>query len=297
MGCADSKQKEEEQVLAEQEMELGFKGTSVATIDFVIRKYSQNGLLNIGQFEDVVRALGLVTVNRRNSSNITGFYETFKTPNSCYDAKLLIILGILLGFGRVQEKARLLYEIYDIDNTHSLSLDDAAKMVDDLYEVAIVRLPTLVTADLGELDFIKVRTYIDQIKFKADPDAIRDIAKSHDRFRVVDMSSQSWGWSEWNAKEHRPNFPEVSVRAKQLKGELLKTITGGQEEITLDGFMKVMCSSDYQRLSTSSGLREYFYKTSRSTPSTAHFDAARIFLESQPTANTAGSNRYGVRLS
>jgi Ca2+-binding EF-hand superfamily protein len=214
----------------------------VARIDFIIRKFSRNFEMNSRQFEDVVKALNLLAINRGKSTKITSFYESFKTPTGTYTMRLLLLCGILLGYGQAHEKARLLFEAYDIENTHSISLEEATKMVDDLFEVTVNRLSSLVAANQGETDPIKVRTYIDKINY----------------------------------------------RMKNCKAKLLLVLTEGNSVVTRDAFVRVMNSTEYQRLTTSSGLREYFYRVYQSTPSAAHIDAARQLLESQFAVPPAG---------
>mmetsp|Transcript_33249 Transcript_33249/g.58345 ORF Transcript_33249/g.58345 Transcript_33249/m.58345 type:complete len:254 (+) Transcript_33249:7471-8232(+) len=244
MGCADSHSKllEEEQAIVQQEGILGFKGTSVARIDFVMRKFSRNSELNTRQFEDVVKALNLVTTNRGKSTKIASFYDSFKTSEETYGVRLLLLIGILLGYGRAGEKARLIYEIYDIENAHTLSIKEMEVMVDDMFQVTVNRLPTLVTANQSEVDPVKVRTYIDKMNY----------------------------------------------RIKNCKAKLLTALTEGNDNVTREAFITVMDNPEYQRLTTSSGLREYFYRVYQSTPSAAHIDAARQLLENQFAVQPAG---------
>lgn len=237
MGCTDSHSKlmEEEIAILNQEQVLGFKANFVTRIDFVMRKFSRNFELNARQFEDVVKALNLVATNRGKSTKIVSFFESFKMPNQSYDLRLLLLTGVLLGYGRASEKAKLIYEIYDVENSHSLTVKDIEQIVNDMFEIAVNRLPTLVTANQGEVDPIKVRTYIDKMNF----------------------------------------------RVKNCKAKLLVTLSEGNENITRDAFVGVLSSTEYQVLTTSSGLREYFYRVYQSTPSAAHIDAARQVLENQ----------------
>ena len=84
--------------------------------------------------------------NLGSSNTITDFYESFRKQQSgAYDAKLIKVLCVLLGTGSTQEKATLLFEIYDPAFELKLSRAKIAEMAGDLVDISAKKVAVLVT--------------------------------------------------------------------------------------------------------------------------------------------------------
>jgi hypothetical protein len=67
-----------------------------------------------------------------------------------YSLSRLIITGLLLGSGTNFGKARLLFEVFDVEGTHKLSIDSILKLCREVFEIAVTCLTSL--ADLTRPD-------------------------------------------------------------------------------------------------------------------------------------------------
>jgi hypothetical protein len=148
---------EEERLISIQENALGFSRTPVTRIDAVFRKYSRLRQLNSSQLADAAAHLNIEVESTQSTSQLTQFYSMFQSAEDTYSLEQLLVLGIFLGYGRHEEKARLLFEVLDTKGQRSLSSDDIYRLVELMYEVACKRLPILVT---GALERDRIQQYM-----------------------------------------------------------------------------------------------------------------------------------------
>lgn len=130
---------EPELIIASNEKALRFHEQSVQRIDLVFRKFSYNELLNTAQFRDSTKVLN---VNFNEGNHIAKFYMSLKTGSNV-SLKQIMIVGILLGSGNFKDKAKLLFQLYDPEGIHKLSLDQVVQICRDIFEVAVNKLPIL----------------------------------------------------------------------------------------------------------------------------------------------------------
>ena len=122
MGCVQTKEicnEENNMILFEEN--LGYHLQVSTEVDSVFRKYSSNGYLNSAQFRRACNILGITSINTEESNKIEAFYQKLQNDKSLYPLKDLLVIGVLLSDGNARDKSRLLYEIYDEDNTGNLS--------------------------------------------------------------------------------------------------------------------------------------------------------------------------------
>ena len=60
-----------------------------------------------------------------------------------YSLKELILLGLLLSFGNFTDKARLMFEVFDLECCGYLSKDDIENLVDSLIDISINKIPLM----------------------------------------------------------------------------------------------------------------------------------------------------------
>ena len=146
MGCVSIRghisPEEEAITLMESQLEY-FKNTCIE-VDHVIRKYSSSSQTNSYQWEQIVENLELKIENNPVCPLIEDFYNQLKGENSVFDTKVLLIAGILLSNGMSRQKARLLFEVFDLENSDSLSLQDVQELVQLIKYIVVDLLPKLV---------------------------------------------------------------------------------------------------------------------------------------------------------
>lgn len=179
MGCADSRDKthEEEYSLSVFENALRLNRQLVTSADFSFRKYSYEGEINPNQFTEACDKLRIQRLNTDQFSNIESFYNRLRNDNGTLSLKKLLLLAVLLCKGSPHEKAQVLFEIYDDSDAHVLEGLTVKQMVDDLFDMSVNLLPTLVTSTSRGHDPEKVKYYLAKILYRSN--------KSKDMLRMA----------------------------------------------------------------------------------------------------------------
>jgi hypothetical protein len=160
MGCSWNRQDTslEEMCLENEEKVLGYSNNNVANIDMILRKHSYLGKLNKKQMSQAAAKLNLNVSNSRGHMKVYDFYNSFKLPDE-YDLNLLLVAGILLGQGTSDLKAKLLWEIYDVDGTEEIGKDMLYTILQDMCNIALDRIAFLVS-DSPICSEYKVKSYV-----------------------------------------------------------------------------------------------------------------------------------------
>jgi Ca2+-binding EF-hand superfamily protein len=160
MGCISSRDpSSEDSPFKKTEELLRFGASHSFRHDAVFRKYSSNGQLNSRQFKDAVDILYLSTTNRKHLESVEEFWRLFVVGEH-YKLGRLLILGLLLGQGTSKEKAKLLFEIFDEDATHTIDAKGVTSMVQELFVVAVELLPKLTL----KAETVTEKHYIENLK-------------------------------------------------------------------------------------------------------------------------------------
>jgi hypothetical protein len=162
MGCVSSNRSQlcaEETTLVTLEHELNYHTQSASQVDLVLRKYSSNGSLNVSQLHKAAIVLNIRTENFSTFNQIKPFYDNLQTQGFT-PLKTLLLLGVLLAQGSLVDKARLLFEVYD-----QLMLEEVevVTIVEDLFDVAVKRLPTLLGTK-GNSEVTSAKIYLAKIE-------------------------------------------------------------------------------------------------------------------------------------
>jgi Ca2+-binding EF-hand superfamily protein len=131
----------------------------------VFRKFSNNAVVNLSQLTE---ALTFLSLTPHDLPQVTSFFESLRGGQSTCSLDKLLIAGVLLGRGADAQRAETLFEIYDVDSSHSLASSVMRRMVNDLYAVVVLHLPALVSVLPSSDDTVRVMNYIEQIKFRGD---------------------------------------------------------------------------------------------------------------------------------
>lgn len=146
MGCISDKEQvsSEEKSIILMEDQLEYFKNDCQSVDFIIRKYSSDHLINKAQMEDICTNLEIKIKNSEFCPLTEEFYSKF-FQNGFYSIKDLLFLGILLSNGVSRIKARLIFEIYDPHCENSISEENLSDMIDTIAEISINKLPTIVS--------------------------------------------------------------------------------------------------------------------------------------------------------
>ncbi|OMJ86895.1 hypothetical protein SteCoe_11442 [Stentor coeruleus] len=110
MGCIEGRADTEEQ-LRTAEVELGFKDIPVDLINTTMRKYSYKSKINQAQLERINYQLKL-SITPPNLY-VQAFLNSLRKPDGTFSLREFLVLGILLGKGLPEEKASIMYQIFD----------------------------------------------------------------------------------------------------------------------------------------------------------------------------------------
>lgn len=168
MGCAVSKNylTPEEIRFSKGEDDLHYSGIDVEDIDLVHRKYSYNGTINTSQWDKISKKLSLRTSAASGTIPIvvTAFYESFSQFDE-YDLQKLLVLGIFLGRGTGEVKARLLFEAFDMKDKKVLEKYELEDLYDTIYDVVVVKSKVLFNKDLPPIISTEdYNNYFDKLK-------------------------------------------------------------------------------------------------------------------------------------
>mmetsp|Transcript_13677 Transcript_13677/g.25808 ORF Transcript_13677/g.25808 Transcript_13677/m.25808 type:complete len:261 (+) Transcript_13677:91-873(+) len=130
---------EPERAITQKEHDLGFESHRSERLDLVLRKFSHNEQLNDTQFAEAFKLLDLHAASTQSNTNIATFYNSLKV-GSFYSLKYLLLVAVLLGEGSSRSKAKVLFEIYDFENSRKLSLEKVVHLCRDVFEVAVNKL-------------------------------------------------------------------------------------------------------------------------------------------------------------
>jgi hypothetical protein len=143
MGCTSSRDLSDEEItLTKTEDQLKFSCTRASKHDMVFRKYAVLGRLSKCHFHDAADKLKIITTKQASLDQVEEFFSQFMTHDQ-YHLRLLLILGLLLGLEDVKVKAKLLFEMYDVECTHTLPAVKVTKMIQEVFRVAVHLLPKL----------------------------------------------------------------------------------------------------------------------------------------------------------
>lgn len=130
MGCAGSRDdisKDENRIIS-MESQLNYANSDCRTVDFYHRKYSYMGEINYDQWMDIAKFLNLNIENSRNNPRVKEMIGSFRNENGNYQWRKLTIFGILLSKGHSNEKAILLFQLFDNCNQKALPYGKILKL-------------------------------------------------------------------------------------------------------------------------------------------------------------------------
>ena len=107
MGCSDSREDltAEEATVINAEYILEYGNIRSSDLDYIHRKYSYDGKILDEQWQEIYTQLDLALNKSYTIQQTFNFYDNFKVSPTEYSLKKLLVFGILLSLGCVEEKA------------------------------------------------------------------------------------------------------------------------------------------------------------------------------------------------
>lgn len=156
MGCVSSKYDyipEELEVLVN-EIRLPYNTHPPLKIDLVHRKYSYMGKVNKSQWEEIKNVLNFQNLDPSTNALFDSFLN-----DGVYLLRGLLLLGVLLSYGSFTDKAQLLFEIADIENTRFVKKQKIEELVDELLDISIHK-----SALLLKKPSIRIKKYLKDLE-------------------------------------------------------------------------------------------------------------------------------------
>jgi hypothetical protein len=199
MGCISPRDIPEEEVnLTRTEARLGFGESHAFRHDAIFRKYAVNREMNQSQFNDAASVLGLKVVKKPGLENVEALLSELKVGER-FRLNRLLILGLLLGRGEAKEKSNLLFEICDIDATHTIKAVGVARLIRKLFKMSVEVIPKLITPTPKE------RTYFENL-IRVRAKVVEELTKLIFKAESVEMTKE--------------RFSEAFVRSELLSALL-----------------------------------------------------------------------------
>jgi Ca2+-binding EF-hand superfamily protein len=136
MGCSSSRASRlEELVLIEAQEVIGFSKHKSSYIDQIIRKFSANSHVNERQLQLITQNLEISTTDAEHL-RISAAFDKLR-GKAGINVSQLLTMGILAGEGTNQEKAQLLFEVYDTACYDEISEENLHYLITDLLFVIV----------------------------------------------------------------------------------------------------------------------------------------------------------------
>ena len=138
MGClgsrTDFKYEDEEALMSQSELKLGYVGVDALQIDRIFHRFSTGTQMTVPQFSKAITGLNLPLEGYEN------FYNKFSS-GSYYKMIQLCTMGIILTNSSIENKLKLIFQNYDADVSGSLSKDEISEMLGDITLIGCEYIP------------------------------------------------------------------------------------------------------------------------------------------------------------
>jgi Ca2+-binding EF-hand superfamily protein len=160
-ACTRVESSPEERIIQYEEHKLNFEEVSLHKCIYIFNKYTVRDFLPQEHLAKALKKLELPLTSPNADDCIEEFYTSIRL-NGEVPRRLLVVTAVLLCKGTVYEKTEVLYDFYDFDSNQSISTSAIAQLLEDLYQVACIGLPRMVTHRAGS-DSETVSNYLSMI--------------------------------------------------------------------------------------------------------------------------------------
>lgn len=141
MGCTEcsGEYTNEELEFLKKEIKLPYGSLRLGKIESVHRKYAVDGKISQTDWNNIKSELNFTSKTDKFSRLFDSFYH-----DEFYSMRGLLTLGILVSFGNVGEKAKILFELIDVESKGFLKKEDLEVLIDECMEISINKIALIV---------------------------------------------------------------------------------------------------------------------------------------------------------
>ena len=158
-----------ENMIGEKEKLIKFSSLKVKLIESKLKINSFEGMLSSPQLRKCLSDLKFdIKVNKSIENHNARLLRFLQNEKKLYNFGIVMLCGLLLGKGKPNEKASILFDIYDPEKKSSVTKETAEIIMDDIIMMAAKKIP-MITADDNEesesfyLPFTSVCDYSDAV--------------------------------------------------------------------------------------------------------------------------------------
>ena len=185
MGCCSEKMmvkttmgrlslSDEETIITMKEKLLPFSCLTLSELTSSITHNQEEQIMSSCQFRKALTDIGVESeVFTDPESQVYIFLRILQNPSRLYDVRTVMLAGIVLSTSLATEKADALFSLYDSSGTKELKESEARKMIEEIIEVSVGKLPLLAKETSEEehnftLSEEKVVAYVENLMRKKD---------------------------------------------------------------------------------------------------------------------------------
>lgn len=156
---------DEEKYIRRREDELGIGRFPTENLDLAIRQVSKNNKISLSRWQEICNMRGLPYSD--SSGRIQSFYSCFQdVSDSSLNTEKLLTLNILLSSASQRDKGRFLFEVYDSAGSNSLSSEQVAEMITNIFEICCDYVSKLIPPKVESIDIRSLHAYLQALRFK-----------------------------------------------------------------------------------------------------------------------------------
>lgn len=134
----------QEKVILEGEKRIPFSSKESKDLDQTFKANGSGGKLSVAQLKKALGLLNIpVEIFTDPDTQVFKFLTRIQNEKKLYDISNLSLCGILLGSGDIPTKARILFNHFDVDASEKLDKSEIEKMLEDMIDISIVKIPIL----------------------------------------------------------------------------------------------------------------------------------------------------------
>lgn len=140
----------DEDLIKVKEKSLPLSSISAEEIALIINKYQFEGYMSSAQLRQCFMELKFDVAAFSHCESEASKLMAALQSEKLYKTQIVSLCGLLLGEGKSIEKAKVLFSIYDTEESNSLSSETINKMLEDIINVSANRIP-LIAADDNDI--------------------------------------------------------------------------------------------------------------------------------------------------
>lgn len=163
MGCCNEKTQkrencsfvlcEEEEIIKDTERELPLTKISVSEVAESFDQYKNKTMMNPQEAHHMLISFGFSEERLSDPDSLVYFFmKSLKNERGLYSVQKFFVTALLLSSGKSDEKATMLFDIFDSSGTEVITKDEFVNLVNMVFEVAVLNVPEIVVNELMQSD-------------------------------------------------------------------------------------------------------------------------------------------------